>query len=111
MTLFPSSEGCPKGGVVSLTLTLQLTENEGFSPELVYLGEANLSMKGARLRALSSKYEFDFKDFKDFKEFDFKDLSPNTLPQPLQITLITANNGYQYNTRAGIRMELLDAFC
>jgi hypothetical protein len=29
-----------------LTLPLTLTENEGFSPELVYLGEANLSMKG-----------------------------------------------------------------
>jgi hypothetical protein len=27
-------------------LPLTLTENEGFSPELVYLGEANLSMKG-----------------------------------------------------------------
>jgi hypothetical protein len=30
----------------SSVLTLTLTENEGFSPELVYLGEANLSMKG-----------------------------------------------------------------
>jgi hypothetical protein len=26
-----------------------LTENEGFSPELVYLGEANLSMEGRDL--------------------------------------------------------------
>jgi len=31
---------------LKLTLLLTLTENEGFSPELVYLGEANLSMKG-----------------------------------------------------------------
>jgi len=27
-----------------------LTEDEGFSPELVYLGEANLSMKGEAFR-------------------------------------------------------------
>jgi hypothetical protein len=47
-----------------LVLTLPLTENEGFSPEFIY--------ERARLRALSSKYEFDFKEF-DFKEFDFKD--------------------------------------
>jgi hypothetical protein len=40
---------------------LTLTENEGFSPEFIY--------ERARLRALSSKYEFDFKDFKAFKDF------------------------------------------
>jgi hypothetical protein len=47
--------------VLTLILTLLLTENEGFSPEFIY--------ERARLRALSSKYEFEFKDF----EFDFKD--------------------------------------
>jgi len=31
-------------------LTFLLIENEGFSPELVYLGEANLSMKGEAFR-------------------------------------------------------------
>jgi hypothetical protein len=45
--------------VLTLKLTLPLTENEGFSPEFIY--------ERARLRALSSKYEFEF----DFKEFDF----------------------------------------
>jgi hypothetical protein len=38
-----------------LTLTLLLTEVRGFSPRTIY--------ERARLRALSSKYEFDFKDF------------------------------------------------
>jgi hypothetical protein len=52
--------------VLKLLLTLPLTENEGFSPEFIY--------ERARLRALSSKYEFDFKDF-DFKEFDFNNLT------------------------------------
>jgi hypothetical protein len=28
--------GCPKGGVVHLTLTLLLTENAGFSPAFIY---------------------------------------------------------------------------
>jgi hypothetical protein len=32
--------------ILTLTLPLTLTENEGLGPELVYLGEANLSMKG-----------------------------------------------------------------
>jgi hypothetical protein len=36
-----------------LTLILMLTENAGFSPAFIY--------ERARLRALSSKYEFDFK--------------------------------------------------
>jgi hypothetical protein len=44
-------------------LTLTLTENEGFSPEFIY--------ERARLRALSSKYEFEF----DFNEFDFNNLT------------------------------------
>jgi len=43
-----------------LTLTLQLTENRGFSPRFIY-----------ERRSLSSKKEF---DFKDFKAFDFKRL-------------------------------------
>jgi len=40
-----------------------LTEYAGFSPAYIY--------ERARLRALSSKYEFDF----DFKDFDFKNLT------------------------------------
>jgi hypothetical protein len=48
--------------ILTLPLTLTLTENEGFSPEFIY--------ERARLRALSSKYEFDFKEF-DFKRFLF----------------------------------------
>jgi hypothetical protein len=45
-----------------------LIEYAGFSPAYIY--------ERARLRALSSKYEFDFKefDFKDFKEFNNFDL-------------------------------------
>jgi uncharacterized protein (TIGR02145 family) len=38
--------------VLTLPLTLPLTENRGFSPRFIY--------ERARLRALSSKYEFDF---------------------------------------------------
>jgi hypothetical protein len=44
-----------------LPLTLPLTENAGPSPAFIY--------ERARLRALSSKKEFDFKDFKDFDFF------------------------------------------
>jgi hypothetical protein len=46
---------------------LTLTENAGFSPAFIY--------ERARLRALSSKYEFEF----DFKEFGFKDFDFNNL--------------------------------
>jgi len=46
-----------------LTLTLQLTENRGFSPRFIY-----------GRRSLPSKKEFDFKDFKDF---DFMGLAPD----------------------------------
>jgi hypothetical protein len=46
---------------LKLTLTLPLTEYAGFSPAYIY--------ERARLRALSSKYEF------DFKEFDFNNLT------------------------------------
>jgi hypothetical protein len=49
---------------LTLVLTLLLTEYAGFSPAYIY--------ERARLRALSSKYEF--KDF-DFKEFDFNYLT------------------------------------
>jgi hypothetical protein len=54
---------------LTLTLPLILTENEGLGPEFIY--------ERARLRALSSKNEFDFKDFKRFLKFlrilkDFK---------------------------------------
>jgi hypothetical protein len=38
---------------LTLTLLLTLTENEGLGPEFIY--------ERARLRALSSKNEFDFK--------------------------------------------------
>jgi hypothetical protein len=44
--------------ILTLILTLPLTEYAGFSPAYIY--------ERARLRALSSKYEFEF-DFKDFK--------------------------------------------
>jgi hypothetical protein len=50
---------------VMLTLTLTLTDNEGFSPEFIY--------ERARLRALSSKNEFDFNNL-ILKDFDFKRL-------------------------------------
>jgi hypothetical protein len=53
---------------LKLTLTLPLTEYAGFSPAYIY--------ERARLRALSSKYEFDFNDF-DVKEFDFNYLTFN----------------------------------
>jgi hypothetical protein len=52
-----------QSSVLTLTWPLPLTEKEGFSPEFIY--------ERARLRALSSKYEFDFKDFKDFDFNDF----------------------------------------
>jgi hypothetical protein len=45
---------------LTLLLTLTLTEYAGFSPAYIY--------ERARLRALSSKYEFDFKVFKAFKD-------------------------------------------
>jgi hypothetical protein len=49
------------GLTLGLTLLLILIENEGFSPEFIY--------ERARLRALSSKYDFKDFDFKDFKRF------------------------------------------
>jgi len=60
------SEATKQSSVLTLKLMLKLplTENRGFSPRFIY--------ERARLRALSSKYEFDFKDF-DFNEFDFND--------------------------------------
>jgi hypothetical protein len=51
-----------------LTLSLTLTENEGFSPEFIY--------ERARLRALSSK--------NDFKDFDFNNLILKNLTLPPQ---------------------------
>jgi hypothetical protein len=67
MTVIARSEATKQSSVLTLTLMLKLTLTEvrGFSPRTIY--------ERARLRALSSKYEFDFKDFKefDFKDFDF----------------------------------------
>jgi len=47
-----------QSSVLTLILTLPLTENRGFSPRFIY-----------GRRSLPSKNEFDFKEF-DFKEKD-----------------------------------------
>jgi hypothetical protein len=72
-----------------LTLPLTLTEYAGFSPAYIY--------ERARLRALSSKYEFDFKAFKDFKAFQafqaFKDPKiPNPPLDHLQYNILKLKN-------------------
>jgi hypothetical protein len=73
MTVIARSEATKQSSVLTLTLTLQLTENEGFSPEFIY--------ERARLRALSSKYEFDFNNFNNFNSLTFlKDNRYNYAP-------------------------------
>jgi len=60
--------------VFALPLTLILIENAGFSPAFIY--------ERARLRALSSKNDLDFKDL-DFKDFKVEKNHP-----PLHVILL-----------------------